>query len=111
MFGVLTGTTPGVGVLLIAALLGMGLGGPALVGTDAIIGLLISFVRTGMFTAYGLLSVSDLAVGVAVGLATFPGAFAARWMINRLSATVHVWIIEAMILFAGASFLLRAWAA
>jgi uncharacterized protein len=108
VFGILTGTTPGVGVLLIAALLGMGLGGPALVGTDAVIGLLISFVRTGMFTTYGLLSVSDIVLGVAIGLATFPGAFAARWMINRLSASVHVWIIEAMILFAGASFLWRA---
>lgn len=110
-FGVLTGTTPGVGVLLIAVLLGMGLGGPALVGTDAVIGLLISFVRTGMFSSYGLIKMPELTIGIAVGLATFPGAFAARWMISRLSATVHVWIIEAMVLFAGASFLWRAWIA
>lgn len=111
IFGVLTGTTPGVGVLLIACLLGMGLGGPALVGTDAVVGLLISFVRTGMFSLYGLIRIPELAIGIIVGLATFPGAFAARWMINRLSATVHVWIIEAMVVFAGASFLWRAWAA
>jgi len=111
VFGVLAGTTPGVGVLLIAVLLGMGLGGPALVGTDAVVGLLISFVRTGMFSSYGLIKLPELTIGIAVGLATFPGAFAARWMISRLSATVHVWIIEAMVLFAGASFLWRAWVA
>jgi len=109
LFGVLAGTTPGVGVLLIAVLLGMGLGGPALVGTDAVIGLLISFVRTGMFSIYGLINIPELTLGIAIGVATFPGAFAARWMITRLSATVHVWIIEAMVLFAGASFLWRAW--
>ena len=94
---------------LIACLLGMGLGGPALVGTDAVVGLLISFVRTGMFSLYGLIRIPELAIGVIIGVATFPGAFAARWMINRLSASVHVWIIEAMVVFAGASFLWRAW--
>ena len=111
VFGVLTGTTPGVGVLLIACLLGMGLAGPALVGTDAVVGLLITLVRTGMFSYYGLIRVPELTLGIAIGLATFPGAFAARWMINRLSAAVHVWIIEAMVLFAGLSFLWRAWSA
>ncbi len=110
LFGVLTGTTPGVGVLLIAILLGMGLGGPALVGTDAVIGLLISFVRTGMFSFYGLIKLPELLIGLAVGLVTFPGAFAARWMITRMSAAVHVSIIEVMVLFSGLSFLWRAWA-
>ena len=109
LFGVLTGTTPGAGVLLIAMLLGMGLGGPALVGTDAVIGLFISFVRTGMFSLYGLIKLPELILGIAVGMATFPGAFAARWMMSRLSAAVHVSIIEIMVLFAGASFLWRAW--
>jgi uncharacterized membrane protein YfcA len=108
-FGVLTGSTPGAGVLLIAILLGMGLGGPALVGTDAVLGILISSVRTGMFSIYDLINVPELTLGIAIGLATFPGAFAARWMITRLSAAVHVSIIEVMILFAGASFLWRAW--
>ncbi|MGI9478342.1 MAG: sulfite exporter TauE/SafE family protein [Hyphomicrobiaceae bacterium] len=111
IFGVLTGTTPGVGVLLIACLLGMGLAGPALVGTDAVVGLLITFVRTGMFSIYGLIKVPELTLGIAIGLATFPGAFAARWMLTRLSAAVHVGIIEAMVVFAGASFLWRAWTA
>lgn len=110
-FGVLTGSTPGAGVLLIAMLLGMGLGGPALVGTDAVLGILISFVRTGMFTWYDLINVPELTLGLAVGLATFPGAFAARWMITRLSAAVHVSIIEVMVLVAGSSFLWRAWQA
>ncbi|MGI9521919.1 MAG: TSUP family transporter [Hyphomicrobiaceae bacterium] len=111
LFGVLTGMTPGVGVLLIAILLGMGLGGPALGGTDAVIGLLISFVRTGMFSVYGLIKIPELMIGLAVGLVTFPGAFAARWLISRMSAGVHVSIIEAMVLFSGLSFLWRAWTA
>ncbi len=111
LFGILAGSTPGAGVLLVAMLLGMGLSGPALVGTDAVIGILISFVRTGMFSAYDLINAPELAIGIAIGLATFPGAFAARWMISRLSAAVHVSIIEVMVIVAGASFLWRAWAA
>lgn len=108
-FGVLAGSTPGAGVLLIAALLGMGLTGGALVGTDAIVGIFISVVRTGMFTLYDLINWPELVLGIAIGLATFPGAFAARWMLSRLSAAVHVSIVEAMIMLAGVSFLWRAW--
>lgn len=108
-FGVLTGSTPGAGVLLIAMLLGMGLTGPALVGTDAVIGIFISVVRTGMFSLYDLINWPELSLGIAIGLATFPGAFAARWMLTRLSAAVHVSIVEVMIMLAGASFLWRAW--
>ena len=109
LFGVLTGSTPGAGVLLVAMLLGMGLGGPTLVGTEAVIGILVSIVRTGMFSVYDLLNAPELVIGLGIGLATIPGAFAARWMITRLSAAVHVSIIEVMVLLAGASFLWRAW--
>ncbi|MGI9422359.1 MAG: sulfite exporter TauE/SafE family protein, partial [Hyphomicrobiaceae bacterium] len=73
------------------------------------IGILVSIVRTGMFSVYDLLNAPELVIGLGIGLATIPGAFAARWMITRLSAAVHVSIIEVMVLLAGASFLWRAW--
>ncbi|MEM7775230.1 MAG: sulfite exporter TauE/SafE family protein [Pseudomonadota bacterium] len=108
-FGVLTGSTPGAGVVLVVLLLGMGMSGPALIATDAVIGMLSSVTKAVMFSTFDLLDLRSLAIGLLVGLATIPGAFTARWMINNLSASVHVMLIEAMVIVAGLSFLWRAW--
>lgn len=108
MFGVLTGSTPGAGVVLVVLLLGMGMSGPALIATDAVIGMMTSIIKAVMFSSFDLLDQSGFIVGLLVGAATIPGAFVARWMITNLSANVHVWIIETMVVIAGVSFLWRA---
>ena len=108
-FGVLTGSTPGAGVVLVVLLLGMGMSGPALIATDAVVGMLTSVTKAVMFSRFDLLDQSSLMVGVLIGAATIPGAFAARWMIRNLSASIHVGLVEIMVVIAGASFLWRAW--
>ncbi len=108
-FGLMTGSTPGAGILMVALLLGMGLGGPALIATDAVFGMLVAFLKAIMFSTFSLLDFQLAIIGLAVGIATIPGAFAARWLVNNFSARIHVWIIEVMIFCAGAYFLWRAW--
>ncbi|MFM1813307.1 MAG: hypothetical protein RLZ98_2 [Pseudomonadota bacterium] len=108
-FGVMTGSTPGAGILMVALLLGMGLGGTTLIATDAVIGMLAAFIKSVMFSSFSLLDLEGLLLGLAIGVVTVPGAYAARWLVNNLAAAIHVWIIEAMIFFAGASFLWRAY--
>ncbi len=109
MFGILTGSTPGAGVVLVVMLLGMGLGGPGLIATDAVIGMLTAAAKSAMFSSFELLDQRGFMIGILIGIATIPGAFVARWLITRLSASVHVIIIEAMVIVAGLSFLWRAW--
>ena len=103
----------GIGILfglfgLAMCVLGMGMSGPALIATDAAIGMMTSIIKAVMFSSFDLLDQSGFIVGLLVGAATIPGAFVARWMITNLSANVHVWIIETMVVIAGVSFLWRA---
>lgn len=107
-FGVVTGATPGAGVILVSVLLGMGLAGPTLIATDAVIGMLVSILRAAVFSGSDLLDLQGWTLGILVGLATFPGAFTARWLTDRLSASLHVALIEAMVITSGCVFLWEA---
>lgn len=106
--GVLAGNAPGGGVIIITLLLGMGLHGPALLGTDAIIGTAISLTNTALFGGFGLLDLSRLMIGLSIGAAMIPGAFLARALVTRMTAQTHVRIIEVFVIFGGLSFF---WAA
>ena len=108
-FGIVTGATTGAGVILISLLLGMGLSGPALIGTDAVIGVLISIVRTMMFGTLDLLDTNGLTIGLLVGLTMMPGAYLARWLLTRVPVQLHIATIEALICVAGLTFLCQAY--
>lgn len=107
--GVLSGNAPGGGVLVVTLLLGLGLSGSALIGTDALIGTIISLTNSALFGAFGLLDLQRAGVGLLIGTAMIPGAFAARALVKRLTADTHVRIIEAFVLFGGLSFFWAAW--
>lgn len=96
-FGVLDGAMPGTGVVLVAILMGSGLGGAAVVATDAVISVSLGVAKTALFGRLDALDATRAAVGVAVGLCTAPGAFVARWLVRRLSARVHEAMMEAVI--------------
>lgn len=102
--GVLAGNAPGGGVIIISLLLSMGLSGPALLGTDAVIGTVISLTNASLFGGFGLLDMQRFVIGIAIGLAMFPGAFVARAIVGRLSTRVHIRIIEIFIIGGGFSF-------
>jgi uncharacterized protein len=109
-FGVLTGSTPGAGVLLLSLLLGTGLTGPALIGTDAAIGVAVSLTKVSMFSTLELLDRDRLLLGLLLGTAMFPGAYLARWILSVLLVRVHTILTEVLVVVAGISFLWRAWA-
>ena len=108
-FGVLAGSSPGAGTLMLAVLLGLGLTGPALIGTDAVLGVGINVVKALMFGGLDLLSAEWIALGLAIGAVMFPGAYLARYLVARLPVRVHVAFIELLVVACGLSFLWRGW--
>lgn len=108
VYGVLTGTTIGGGILLLPILMGTGLTGMALIGTDAACGLAMHIVKTVVFGSNGVLTAQYAAIGVLIGIVMIPGAYIARAILQRIPLKVHERIIDAVIIAGGLSFLVRA---
>ena len=108
VFGIVSGTSVGAGMLLIPVLLGAGLAGPALLGTDAIVGIANTVFRAGMFAWHGLLTLDLLIAGVLVGLCTLPGSWVAAQIIRRTDIRLHTFILEGLIVLGGGIFMWRA---
>jgi len=105
VFGLISGALPGGGVVLMPLLLGLGLVRGAIVGTDAVIGAAVNVIKIGMFGKLDLINQELLIAGVLVGLCMVPGAYGARWLIDRLHVRVHTAIIEVLVVFSGLSFI------
>ena len=108
VYGTLTGTTIGGGILLLPILMGTGLTGMALIGTDAACGLAMHLVKTIVFGSNGVLTAKYAVVGVLIGVVMIPGAYIARAILRRIPLRVHERIIDAVIIAGGMSFLARA---
>ncbi len=107
-YGFLTGALSGAGMLMVAALLAAGVTGGTLVGTDAAISTAMNLMKIAVFGGSSLLSRELFFAGVLIGLCTVPGAFLARRIMDRLPIHLHVWIMEALIVAGGLSFLWQA---
>lgn len=105
LFGIISGALPGGGVVLLPLLLGIGLKGGGLVGTDAAIGVFVNIAKVLLFGAFALLDTNLFIGGVLIGLCMIPGAYGAHWLIRRLNMTMHTALIELLIVFSGASFI------
>jgi uncharacterized membrane protein YfcA len=105
LFGLVAGALPGGGVIVVPLLLGLGLAGGALVGTDAVIGVAVNLVKVVLYGGLDLLDAELLIGGVLVGLCMVPGAYAARWLIERVALRVHVALVEGLVAFSAISFL------
>lgn len=105
LFGIISGALPGGGVVLLPLLLGIGLKGGGLVGTDAAIGVFVNIAKVLLFGAFALLDTRLFIGGVLIGLCMIPGAYGAHWLIRRLNMTMHTALIELLIVFSGASFI------
>lgn len=108
IFGLMSGTTIGGGMLVLPILIGAGLSGMRLVGTDAAIGLVVQFVKVAVFALGGVLTGELLVFGLIVGLFMIPGAWAAKWLMKRMPLSVHAALIDAVIILGAATFLWRA---
>ncbi len=104
-FGLVSGTVPGGGILILPILLGIGLQGSAMVGTDALIGTVVNIIKIAMFGQYDLLDTGRVIAGLIIGVCVIPGAFVARQIVERLHVRVHTAIVEVMVIFAGLSLI------
>lgn len=107
-FGFMSGTAAGSGMLVIAFFNSIGLSGPLLLGTDAIIGLANALGRSGAFFGMGLLDLRLILLGVFMGAVTFPASWVASIAVKRMGARIHDVLIEGLIAIAGFTFILRA---
>ena len=107
-FGYLNGTMTGVGMLLISLLMAAGLQGAAVIGTDAIISVIMGFAKIALFGGVARLDAELALAGVLIGLCTAPGGFIARRLLAHIPLKVHTAFMDAIVLAGGASFLWRA---
>lgn len=106
-FGVLSGATPGAGMLMVPVLLGAGLAGPAFLATDASISIAGNLTKAVIFNHLGGLPLGLMALGLVIGLSTVPGNYAARWILGRTSLRLHARLLEVIVLIGGVSLLVR----
>ena len=109
VFGVIEGGMTGTGVILISMLMAAGVQGAALIATDAVISTVMSLAKVLLFGGVARLDAALALTGALVGLCTAPGAFAARAILARMPAHVHVRFMEAVVVCGGLGFLWRAW--
>jgi uncharacterized protein len=109
-FGLLTGTTIGGGILVIPALLGAGLGGMAVLATDAVIGLASLTTKAVVFGGFNVMTPELLIIGCLLGLCMIPGTYLARWLVLRTPLHVHIAAMEVVVLLGACSFLWRVFA-
>jgi uncharacterized membrane protein YfcA len=108
-FGFVNGGVSGAGLLLISVLMAAGLQGAALIGTDALVSVILGFAKIAMFGSVARLNAELALAGVLIGLCTAPGAFVARRLLAAMPLKVHTAFMDVVVLFGGASFLWRAW--
>jgi uncharacterized membrane protein YfcA len=110
-FGLFAGGMSGTGLFLAAGLMAAGIHGAALIVTDAVVSTAVNLLKVAVFGGYALLTPELVLAGVLIGLCTVPGAFVARLVMDRLPLKMHIWIMEALILGGGVSFLWEAFRA
>ncbi len=107
VYGLVTGGTPGGGVVLTAALAALGLPPQAVIATDAAISLVVGLVKVVTFQALGELPFTSWIFALVIGLIAIPGVMTARWISTRISLSLHTALLDAAILAGGVMLALR----
>jgi uncharacterized membrane protein YfcA len=109
VFGLASGLTTGTGVILVSLLLGAGLTGPAVLATDAFVGITLDLCKSLLFRRFALLDSDAIVTGAVIGVATIPGSAIAAWLVNRMHAHLHVLFMEGLVFLGGVSLLVNSW--
>lgn len=105
VFGLASGVASATGVILISVLLGAGLGGTAVLATDALVSIAIDCIKVLLFGQFALLDAGNVTLGLVIGAATIPGSRVAAWLVERLGARLHVLAMDALIVVGGLTML------
>jgi uncharacterized protein len=108
VYGVISGTTMGAGLLLAPFFLGAGLVGGQIVAMTAALGITLNITKTIIFGASPLLSLPLIGVGLIMGLCTIPGAYTGRWILKMTPIRIHTILMEAVILVGALFFISQA---
>jgi uncharacterized membrane protein YfcA len=95
--GSVSGLSTGGGVMIIPLLLGVGLGGAALIATDAAISLTLHIARSLAFQRFSLLDGQLFVFGIVLGIATIPGSWLAARLVRRAGIDLHTALLELLV--------------
>lgn len=107
-YGFLSGASFGVGMLLGPFLLGAGLAGETLIATVAVQGFMLNVIKSVAFGFSPLLTPYYLALGVFMGLCTFPGHYIGRKIVRNTKASTHTIVLE-LFMVTGAFYFISRW--
>jgi uncharacterized membrane protein YfcA len=109
-YGLAVGGTTGSGILLLSLLMAAGLQGANVIATDALISIVISFVKLLVFGIAGVMDAQAVAVALLIGVIALPGSFLAKLMVERMPVHVHSAILDAVVIAGGATMAVAAFA-
>ena len=105
VYGPISGTVFGGGMILGPFFLGAGIVGQSLVGVVAALGLTLNITKSIVFGAGSLLDQELISLGVLVGVCTIPGGMLGKWIVKNTDIEVHTVIVETLMFAGGCYFL------
>lgn len=104
VYGGLSGTSIGPGMLLIPFMLGYGLRKEAFVATLAVIALTTNVTRVSIFGGMELLDSRYLLLGALIGLVTIPGNWIGRAFLRRMTNDGHGTLVDILTVIGALNF-------
>ena len=108
-YGLLSSVVVGAGMIIMPALLGMGLAGPALIATDAFIAVGINLAKAAFLHKLDALTFPIALIGIGAGLATIPGVAIASKVSEKLGVKLHTRIVEVLVMVGGLHMTYQGW--
>jgi len=105
IYGVISGTVFGGGMILGPFFLGAGIVGESLVGLVAALGLTLNITKSIVFGAGELLNSELISLGFVVGLCTIPGGMLGKWIVKNTTLEIHTVVVETLMLVGGCYFI------
>lgn len=105
VYGVISGTVFGGGMILGPFLLGAGIVGEGIVGIVAALGLTLNITKTIVFGAGNLLDAELVSLGLVVGICTIPGGLLGKLIVKRSKVHVHTLVVESLMFAGGCYFI------
>ena len=105
LFGLLSGSTIGAGMMLIPLYLGAGLMGEILVAMIASVGFTMNVTKTLVFASSTILDWETLLLGAMIGICTIPGTYSGYWIVRKTPMRIHTMLVEALVVLGGGYFI------